>query len=460
MSFVNYSSHSSKVRGLAVLIGVALLMWGYIFWRNTQSAPVRQRIEAGAQFLQNGQQAAAKQQWREAVRLDPQNAPTWELLGDLYLKTQDYAAGLDAFRHALDNSSAPDLQARAAFCALQISDLSAARRYASGELKQNADDVTALQVLAEVEKRENHPDEQLKHLQRLVELQPQDVSALQDLAGEFARRDAFDKLLPLSKRLVEVEPDAATSYFLRGLALFNADSGEKNLPGAEADFKRSLELDPTDVEAHRFLARLYSRQNKPLQAIEHFEAIGKMRPYVSAHFLELSNAYRRAGKGRQANQVLALFTHLKQINRQMVSLVDRIELSPKNVENCLRMTKILLQCIDGQDADFQLFRYRYLNAQLQNVAVYSDKAVQIRPQDAATQLVARQVEASYARHLQTALRELEKRDYKAANSYMARAILVRPRDGRTVQAFAKFTAAQQDPLGALLPSSANSAFFD
>lgn len=449
---------TTKAHGFIALIGAAILIWGFILWRNVQNAPVRQRVEAGAQFLQTGQVAAAKQQWREAVRLDPRNAPTWELLGDLYLKTQDYPAALEAFRHALENSNQSDLQARAAFCALQISDLAAARRYADGELAQNADNVTALKVLAEVEKRENHPDVQLKHLQRLVELQPQDASALQELAGEYARRKTFDKLLPLSKRLVQAEPDAATSYFLRGLALLNSGSDQKSLADAEADFQKSLELDPSDVEAHRFLARLYMRRNQPLQAIEHLEAIGQVRPYVSGHLLELSNAYRRAGKNREADQTQALFTHLKQVNRQMINLGDRLSVSPDNAENCFQMAKLLLQCVEGQDADFQLYRFRYLKGQLQNVAAYSDKALQLRPQDAPTKRLAQQVEAAYTRHLQTALRQLQKRDYQGANKTMARAILVRPREGRTLKALAPFVAARQDPLGTLPPPSANSAF--
>ncbi len=451
---------STKFSGIATLVGVAALMWGLIVWHNMQNAPVKKRIEAGAQFLQRGQVVAAEQQWRAAVRVDPQNAPAWELLGDLYLKTRDYPAALDAFRHALENSKTSDLRARAAFSALRASDLASARRYANAELAQDAENVTALKVLSEVEKSENNPDLQLKHLQRLVEIQPQDATALQDLAGEYARRKDFEALLPVSKRLVEVAPDAATSHYLRGLALLNLNTDAKKLPDAEADFQKSLELDPTDVEAHRLLSRLYMRQNQPVKAIEHLEAIGRLRPHVSGHLLELSNAYRRAGKNREADQTRAIFVHLKQVNRQMINLGDRLGVSPDNAESCFQMAKLLLACVDGQEADFQLYRYRYLKGELMNVGFYSDKALRLRPQDAPTKRLVQEVEAAYTRLLQNAPRQLEKLDYQGANNSMARAILVRPREVRTLTALAPFLSAQQDPLGTLPPPSANSAFSD
>jgi tetratricopeptide (TPR) repeat protein len=411
--------------------------------QHVQSAPIRHHIDEGIRLLQKGNHSAAEVQWREAIRLDPQNAQVWELLGDFHLNSRNYPAALDAYSqvHKL-NSESPGLQARMAICALKVQDLSSARRYALEQLAQNAGDTVALETLATVEKQSNNPEAQLKHLTRLVELQPANPRALTLLANELAAHHEYDKVLPLSERLVELAPNTANSYLLRGVALYTLNPNAQALSRTEADFRKLAELDPNDVESDRYLARLYMRRNQPLKAIEHYKAISRKRSFASAHFLEMSNAYRRAGNLRRAEELRALFMHLKQLNARIRSIVDRINLSPNTAENYLQLGALLLKSVQAGEADYQLYRYRVSKRQLQHVGYYLDYAVRLRPSDAHVKAANAQLEAVYRRHLQATLEAARRRDFSRSQRHMSRVMLLRADDPRT-----RHATRQLDPTG-------------
>lgn len=460
MRFVGKPFLFKRSRGTLWFVMIAAIVCGAFFWKSVRKAPLQSRIEAGAAFLQDDQFSAAQSQLQDAVQLDPHSAQAWELLGDLYLKTRDHPSAQKAFNRAIaEGATTSGVEAKAAFCALQSQNFKAARGFSEAALARNADDVDALGVLARVEKHDNHPDTQLQLLERLVALQPRDAEALRDLATELSLRQKFERLLPIAQMLVEVEPNSSTSYFLRGLARFNADSTASSELLSESDFQRASELAPRDGEAHRFLARLYLRQNQPQKAIDEYQILGQLRPYASAHLLELSQALRRAGRTQEAIQAQALFSHLKETNRQMLSLRDRVALFPKDPTHSLRMAALLLRCVQGGDADFQLYRFHFLKGELQSVSDYSDHALQVSPQGVPEKNMVRQVEQTYAQQLRLAQDKLLHYDFAGADGAMARAILIRPRDERTARVLARFTTLNRDPLGKLLPHSPTDAFF-
>jgi tetratricopeptide (TPR) repeat protein len=438
---IDFISPSGVLRRLRVQLRYILLplalaaVAGYIIWQNVRSAPVRRHVNEGIRLLQNGRDSAAEMQWREAARLDPQNAEVWELLGNFYLNTRNYHSALEAYRHVLRlNSGTPGLQTRMAICAVELQDLTSARCYAQSQLEQNPDDTTALEILAAIEKRANKPEAQLKNLTRWVELQPHNARALTALANELATRREYDKVLPLAERLVPLTPNVANSYLLRGVALYTLNPSEEALSRAEADFHKLAELDPNGVESHRYLARLYLRRNQPLKAIEHYEAISRKRPFASAHFLELSNAYRRAGNARRSEELRALFLHLKRVNARMLNLKDRIDLSSGTVDNYVQLGELLLKSIEAGEADFQLYNYRVSKKQLKPVGYYIDRAVQMRPGDTRIKTLKARMDANYKRHLQAALRSARRRDPAKVKWHMSRVLLLRPDDPRTSDA--------------------------
>ena len=427
-------------------LGLAGLIFGFLVWRNVESAPVRAHISQGIELLQKGQKSAAEQQWREAVRLDAQNAQAWDLLGNLYLDSRDFEAANRAFQRVLQlNPDADNLQSHLAICALEIKNWSQARQFAQNQLAKKPDDVAALQVLAAVEKQDGKPQEQLKHLKRLVELQPKSAPALLSLFNELEAQGQSEGLIALAEQLVKLEPGSPQAHLRRGKMLFNASEDEKDMARAASDFQKVLELEPDNFEAHRFLARLYARQGQTRQAVIHFEAVGRGRPYASSHWLELSNAYRAAGNTRRAEELGVLFTRIKEFNRRTFELTKFLEANPDSASNHLQMGLLLMRGTK-EESFYQLIRYRYANRQFESVHYHLDRAAQLQPQNVATQAAQKEMNVLYERHLKLGLQALKNNQIQTARNHLARAVLLRRDDARTQNALKQSLARGLDPF--------------
>lgn len=441
MSTQSTLGRSISSRPAALLIVPALALWAFIAWQNARSAPVQRHIDEGARLLQSGQGIAAVHQWHQATQLDPNSVEAWELLSDYYLATRDYAQARSSLtRLERLNSNSPDLQARLARCAYEARDYAAAQKYARAELEADPNDVAALEILAAIAKTTRSVGDRLNYLQRLADLQPRNTKALLELADELIRRVEYDKALPVVEQVLQIDPNSVSAYFARGLLRFNAEPTPQNLALAQSDFQRTLEFDDGNLEAHRYLGRVALRLNKPQQAIRHFEAIGRGRPYASAHFLELSNAYRKAGNISKAEEYRRRFTMLKQLNSRWTGLKDRIVRAPKKTEPYLQMGLALLKGVESSEDGFELYRFRYSEKQVQDIEFYFDQARALRPADKNIQVAFSQLERAYAGHLRSYSQALKQRDFEEARRHLGRALLLRPRDPRNAGALRQLAA--------------------
>ncbi len=450
---------STQQRLMMLLVFFVLVFCGFTAWREWKAAPVRQHIEAGMNFVQNGQGAAAESQWLQAVRLDPNNQQAWELLGDFYKAAKLWPQAIEAYRHALKlNPTVADLNARLAQCAAEMQDFKGAQTYAEAELRQHPNNIASLKILADIAKKYNRSEEQLKRLQRLADLQPKDAESLGALAQELTVRYEYDKARPLIERILQIDPNFDLAYILRGLIYFNADPTPQNLVKAEADFKKVLRLNPQSFDAHRYLGRVYMRMNKPQQAVEQFEAVGQGRPYASAHFLELANAYSKTGNVSKANELRRRFTALKQLNYQVMDLKERLDREPDDFNDNLKLGLLTMRCLNSDADSYHLQHFRYVQQQLQAPVYYLAKALAARPGDANVLAAMRQLESVYRPYLEAGLKALNKGDWKTAQWNLAHVLLLSPDDPRTQNAM-KQVAIKRMPLGpngflSIVPSGA------
>lgn len=436
----------SRPRNAAFFLVLAVAVWAFTFWQSLRSAPVQRHIEAGAQLLASGRAKAAEREWREAVHLDPQNAAAWELLGDYHIAVGNWPEARDALRRVYEvRPDTPDLHPRLALAALRARDLKMAQHHAAKALEQNPKDTTALKVAASVAEENKKPDEQLKYLRQLVALQPEDWNLMMVMATVLTTQYRYDEALSLLDRILQLNPRFTAAYALRGQVYYRNNPTPERLAKAEADFKKVLELNPESIEAHRYLGRIYMGLNRPVTAIHHFEEVGRDRPHASAHLFELSNAYRKAGNARKAEEVLRLFSSLEQLNNQMAALISRTSKNPNDFNVSLQMAQLLLKSVESSDATYHLYGYKYQNRRVGSVAYYLNKAAKLRPGDAKVQSVMQQVDRAYQRHIQQALLSIERDDYERADWHLGRAVLLRPDEERTRQALLRLAQSSEGP---------------
>jgi len=426
---------SSRRRNVASLLAAATLICGVVAWRSREEAPASRHINAGIELMQSKNPAAAEREWREAVRLDPNNVQAWQLLGDYYQAAELWPQAREAFEHVLSVApDAPGARASLANCALKLNDIGSAQSQAELAVQQNAADVGALKVLAAVAWEKEQDDKQLQLLRRVAELSPQDVKAQEALAEALSESHEYAQARPLLARILQLNAGDALAYRLRATARLDEDATPEGLAAARADLQKALQLDPDDVESHRYLGRVYMRLNQPTLAIEEFKAVGRDRPYASAHFVELAAAYRKAGDVRAADAWAQRFATVEHFNMRIRDLRDRIARKTAKFDNYLELGRILLKGAQDKGDSFYLFQFRYKKGQVEAADLYLSKALELRPQDAKAQAAVRQLEIVYTRYLQAGLQALQRRDREAAAKDFARLILLRPQDERTLNA--------------------------
>ena len=404
--------------------------------------------------MQNGQPMAAEHQWREAVRLDPDNGQAWELLGEYYQAAERWPEALEAFQHMLKlNPDQPDLHGHLAECALATNDLEMARQMAEVELKQNSRSVAALKVLILLSNKRGQTKDVLKYLRQLSDIEPQNVQLLVTFADELERDYDYDQAMIIIERILKIDSNNVAAYRLRGTAKFNKDSTPQGLARAEADFKQVLTLSPNDTEAHRYLGRIAMRLGKTDQAIKHLEAVGRGRPYASAHFLELANAYRKAGKTQQADALMRRFLALKQLNAQMQELRDRSEREPTHFDYFLKLGLLLIQSTESDYGGYDLYRFRYMKKEIKAPEFYLNKALALRPRDPQVLAALSQLESVYKRHIDTGLKMLKSNNLEQSKWHFSHALLLKPNDSRTQDAI------QKAVLREINPSTNGTVFF-
>lgn len=430
----------------ALFLVLAVGVWSFILWQNARTAPLRQRIEAGSRLLAQGSGSGAESEWRAATKIDGESAEAWELLGNYYLSSSDWPAALDAFKRVEKLApQTPALPARLALVSLRGGDFASAEKYSDQVLKTTPDDITALKVAIAVAEQKKDSDKQFALLQHLVELQPDSPEALMTQAAALSAQFRFDEALVPLNHLLKIDPDFVYALALRGEVIYKNSPDQAALKRAESDFKRVLQLDNQNIEGHRYLGRIYLRQNRPQLAVEEFETIGRGRPYASAHLFELSQAYRKAGATAKAEATLKLFNRIEQLNNRIGELRTRIGRNPEAAQLYLQMAQVLLKSLNADDPIYQFYRFHYIARDVADVSYYLDKARALQPDDAKLRELSTQVQRQHASQLAQGLALLQKGDFERADWHLGHALLLRYEDEGTKRALALLKARQNAP---------------
>jgi tetratricopeptide (TPR) repeat protein len=103
--------------------------------------------------------------------------------------------------------------------------------------------------------------------------------------------------------LLELEPDNADAYVWRGWGRQNLS----HLPGAIDDFRRAIELDPTNDEARLSLAELVLQSSLPQESLEHFWVLYERDQARVEVVVGLAQCLRLVDQLDQAREVLDAF---------------------------------------------------------------------------------------------------------------------------------------------------------
>jgi tetratricopeptide (TPR) repeat protein len=137
--------------------------------------------------------------------------------------------------------------------ALQRWDFEEVERLARRALNVNPNDAPALHLLAGKLVLERRYGQAIEVCERALAINPNDLSALSISAAASACQYDDGELRRTSSRVAAINPRCALLHRTLGDAL----SGIRQYAASEAEYKKAIEIDPTDANAHTELGMMY-----------------------------------------------------------------------------------------------------------------------------------------------------------------------------------------------------------
>ena len=174
--------------------------------------------------------------------------------------------------------------------------------------------------------------EALDIYEKILAQDPKNINALLNISTIYDRMQEFEKALTNYNRIIEADPEYRDAYYNRGILYLNKAHAfndslslvrdelekspeDKNLLErskslierqkemflkAGADFKKTVELDPTDNQARYLLGYCYLNQNELDPAMSTLEEVVKANPDHKEAWYYLSLIYTRKGMKEKA----------------------------------------------------------------------------------------------------------------------------------------------------------------
>ena len=264
MTFQIRGTTFSRIRRLALALPlVAVASFGCTKEQDSKE----QHLSRANDYLAAGQYDKAEKEYRDVLRLAPEDPAALRQLGSIYL---DQGQTLQAYPLLKKSSELqpddPEIQVKLAAAFLSVGAYTEARDAA----------------------------------QQVLDKQPGNEQALLLLVDASRKPDDIEDARKLIQSLREKDQDRARYH----LALGTLDLRQNDQPRAESEFKAALKLDPKSSEANAALGALYWSRNDLKEAGEAFKTAADLARPRSPGQLRYADFLIKTGAGAQAKSLL------------------------------------------------------------------------------------------------------------------------------------------------------------
>jgi Flp pilus assembly protein TadD len=253
------------MRTISVLCSVLAVFVGCSGVKTYIGQDSQQSTIAGKQWLDQQRYDEAIAAYRQAVRLEPQNALAHYGLGVAYSRKGENEQAIAAYREAIR------LQPEHA-------DAHYGLGVASGHLSQNEQAVTAYR--------------------EAIRLNPGLADAHYNLGMIYARLRLEEQAIAAFREAIRLQPTDALAHY--GLGVIYAKRGQNDQ--AMEVYREAIRLNPNHAEAYTGLGVIYSRTRQDDQAIEAYRQAVQLKPSQPNAYYGLWGMYRVKGDRSEAQR--------------------------------------------------------------------------------------------------------------------------------------------------------------
>jgi len=183
---------------------------------------------------------------------------------------------------APDRDNSPQLMAELRLRALlargtaqmQLGNLPAARQDFESARETAPNDPTPYNSLAYAAWAQNKPEEAIGYWENALKIDGTNFAALSSIVDYHSRKQEFDKAHGRIDQVISSNPNNASLHFIKA----NIYGFQRNTQGAEAELRKTLELDQNYIAAYSALAALYINNRQEDRAIAEFQKVTALRP--------------------------------------------------------------------------------------------------------------------------------------------------------------------------------------
>lgn len=157
---------------------------------------------------------------------------------------------------------------------LQLKNPSAARQDFESARQIAPGDPTVYNNLALVSLAENKPEDALASFENALRVDATNLVALNGIITLYAKAKELDKAHARVDQALSAYPNVAWLHYLKGQVYGYQGNGQ----AAEAEFRRTLEIDPNYLAAYSALAAIFINAKQEDRAIEEYKKILAIRP--------------------------------------------------------------------------------------------------------------------------------------------------------------------------------------
>lgn len=285
-------------------------------------------FSVGVVHFQNQDFKRARKTMERAVRLRPNHAESWTILGGSLAQLKELKEAEKAAKTAisLDSKSIAAFGVLSSVRALQ-GDMNAAIEVLREGLVANPNEPTLLKMLTDAEKMhggdqiltpelataeenkiealgllaEGKLDKALKILKKVVKVNPGDAEVWAQIGLIYVNLKKYNEGEKAAREAIKIEDNNAVAWGVLGAAL--GDAGK--LEEAERALNRAVELDPNNASNILPLGFIHMQRGNLDQAQIMLEKAAKLRPKVSLVWQMLAQVYNLQGKENEASEALA-----------------------------------------------------------------------------------------------------------------------------------------------------------
>jgi len=353
------------------------MMCGQLSAQTDKRLGIAEHYKRAQEALQARRGAVAAEEFREILRLDPQNGSAHANLGLIAFAEKDYAQASQEFRAALKlQPSLSNATAYLGMTELRLGNRAEARRlleeafkrlqdanlrsqagmdlitlyYGSGDLDRAVDTLRILlrtrppapAVLYTAYR--TYSDLAARSLSELAQAAPDSAQMHQVLAQALASQDDFPGAIAQYRKALEIDPQLAGIHYELGQMILSNSQEEPARREAEKEFQSALASEANNAYAEYMLGEIEWLRSKPAEALGHYTRALELQPdFVEAHIA--------AGKA---------LTSLGRPTEALSHLLEAARIDPRNEVTHYRLAQAYRKLGRGQDADREGETFRKL----------------------------------------------------------------------------------------------------